>query len=650
MCGFVAFLGLGRAASARSEAWMRRLTDSIAHRGPDDAGTAIEGPALLGFRRLSIIDRSSASHQPMRASDGRHAIVFNGEIYNYVELRDELAALGHRFRTTGDTEVLLTAYRQWGEQAVERLRGMFAFCIVDHDRRQIVIARDRMGIKPLYAARTIDGVLFASELKAIRRAGIGTHAPNMSRFARFLAAGRTEELGDGSETFLDGVEQVQAGEQWVLGFDGDERRRRYWSPLALPDRPLSGVEELRAAFDDAIRVHLRADVPVGIMLSGGMDSVSIACRWTALAHGGRAEPGRVQAFCYVSAEYDEKAQLEDTLARTGITPNYLHDGDAQALAALLPHAVWHHDEPFQSPTVLVGYGLYALAASRGIKVVLSGQGADEALGGYPAFNQNLLLSLLMQGRLVELMRQASTLHRLGAPSVEQQLLRTVLMLRSRVLGRVGYYTAGVSRRRAYAEPGYALLGDEMRDHLVRSHRDVVERPLGSALRMALADGTLPHYLRVEDRNSMAHGVEARVPFLDHPFVELAMRLPDDLRLWDGWNKRALREAMRGLIPDSVVTRRQKFGFPTSARGWLAGEWFPRLQAMLLDGELVARGWVRRDVLARYLEEHRRLEADHTSVLFAAKQVETWLKLDRAGWERPDPIVDHARADSGYAMA
>lgn len=629
---------------------MRQLTDAIAHRGPDDAGTAQEGPALLGFRRLSIIDRTSASHQPMRATDGRHAIVFNGEIYNYVELRDELAALGHRFRTSGDTEVLLTAYRQWGEQAVERLRGMFAFCIVDHDRRCIVIARDRMGIKPLYASRSKDGVLFASELKAIRRAGLTSHAPNEARFARFLSAGRTEGLGETGETFLDGVEQVPAGEQWVLGFDGRETRRKYWTALTLAAQPFSGVDELRAAFDDAIRVHLRADVPVGIMLSGGMDSVSIACRWTALAHGGRAEPGRVQAFCYVSNEYDERTQLDDTLARTGITPNYLHDDDAQSLSSLVPHAVWHHDEPFHSPTVLVGYGLYALAASRGIRVVLSGQGADEVLGGYPAFNDNLSLGLLASGRFGALWQQTRILEQMGGRSAAQQMLRALAMLRARVIGDAGGYARAVSRRFVQQEAGFPLLGAAMQEAVIREVKGNAERPLGDALRSAVTDGTLPHYLRVEDRNSMAHGVEARVPFLDHPFVELAMRLPDDLRLWDGWNKRALREAMRGLIPDSVVNRRQKLGFPVSARGWLAGEWFPRLQAMLLDGELVSRGWLRRDVVERYLEQHRRLEVDHTSVLFAAKQVETWLQLDRAGWERPPQIFDHARVDAGYAIA
>lgn len=650
MCGFAALLTLGRPAPARDAEWMRRVTDTIAHRGPDDAATSQEGPVLLGFRRLAILDRSSASHQPMRSGDGRLAIVFNGEIYNYIELRDELTRLGHRFRTSGDTEVLLTAYRQWGERAVDRLRGMFAYCIVDHDQRCVVVARDRMGIKPLYLARTAEGVLFASELKAIRRAGLATHAPNVSRFARFLAAGRTEELGEGRETFLDGVEQLPAGEQWVLDFDGREQRRRYWHPDALPERPFSGVDELRAAFDDAIRVHLRADVPVGVMLSGGMDSVSIACRWTALAHNGHAEPGRVQAFCYVSKEYDEQTQLDDTLSRTGITPNWLHDGDAQALATLVPHAVWHHDEPFHSPTVLVGYGLYALAASRGIKVVLSGQGADEVLGGYPSFTDNLLLSLLMRGRLGALRNQANILESLGARSANAQLLRAAAMLRARLLGSAGGYAERVRTARARREPGFALLGEALQAAVLRDAPVRPELPLGQALRHAITGGTLPHYLRAEDRNSMAHSVEARVPFLDHPFVELALRLPDDLRLWDGWNKRALRDAMRGLVPDSVVNRRQKFGFPVSARGWLAGDWFPRLQAMLLDGELVARGWVRRDVLARYLEQHRRLEADHTSVLFAAKQVETWLALDRDGWKRPDAIIEPARADSRYVMA
>src|SRR5215207_7648778 len=318
MCGFVGFLASSD-ESAPTADWMASLIDTIAHRGPDDHGILIDGRAALGFRRLSILDLSQAGHQPMTSRDGTLSMVFNGEIYNYLELRTELLALGHRFVSSGDTEVLLAAYAQWGRRCVDRLVGMYAFCVIDRRTSTMFVARDRLGIKPLYVVSHPRGVLFASELKAIRRSGLWGGALNVSRFAQFLSAGRTEEVPDDEATYLEGVQQILPGHSCTLRFDGTRVDEQYWTPPREEEHTREdAVPRFLATFDDAMRLHMRSDVPVGVMLSGGMDSVSIACTMAQLA--GTARTGQaLHAFCYMSEDFDETRQLEDTIAQTGAT-------------------------------------------------------------------------------------------------------------------------------------------------------------------------------------------------------------------------------------------------------------------------------------------------------------------------------------------
>jgi asparagine synthase (glutamine-hydrolysing) len=634
MCGFAAFLSREPIGPAgETEAWMTSIIDTIAHRGPDDFGVLVDSRAALGFRRLSILDVSEAGHQPMTSADGRYSMVFNGEIYNYVELRNELQALGHRIRSSGDSEVLLAAYIQWGEGMVDRLVGMFAFCIVDRVRQQMFVGRDRFGIKPLFVLRSPRGILFASELKAIRRSGLAEMKPNVARFARFLSKGRTEMVAEDEHTFLDGVQQLQAGETLTVGFDGKERSRIYWNPYDLADSGDASASQFNELFDEAIRMHLRSDVPVGVMLSGGMDSVSITCRLVALAHNGHCQPGQVHAFCYQSADHDESVQVADTVRSTGVTPHYSYDDSARAFWNALPAVVWHHDEPFHSPTVLVGYELYRLAAANGIKVVLSGQGADEVLGGYPDYYENMLLSLFNDARLIDLRTQLKRVAADRGMSERNLMLRVGRMARNNTLRNVGWFRDMVNKRRIANEP-VGHLNSTMRDELAREQQRPWDLELGDVLRGSIRHWSLPQYLRVDDRNSMAHSVEARVPFLDHRLVEYALRLPSQERLWNGWNKVALRNAMRGRIPDSVVERRAKLGFPTAARRWLAGELLPSLRELILDGPVASSGWLEMPVMERLLREHGEGRHDHTDVLFAAAQTSVWLDLHGRNWERP----------------
>src|SRR5216117_514769 len=301
MCGLVVMLGLGgRQADA---AVLSQMARSIAHRGPDDSGLYLHQQVGFGFRRLAILDLSPAGHQPMCSEYGQLVIVFNGEIYNYIELREELRAAGHCFRSTSDTEVLLAAYRQWGPECLGRLNGMWAFVI--HDRRRGVLfgARDRFGVKPLFVHRGKDYWLFASEVKAILASGCYVRETNWQVAADFLLDGKLDET---PATFYAGIAQVPPGCAFEIRLDGRWRQWAYWSLSAIEPEPTSGVEDAFAELlEDAVRIRLQSDVPVGVCLSGGLDSTAIVCAMARNREGGQAAPPL--AFCYHESAFDERA-------------------------------------------------------------------------------------------------------------------------------------------------------------------------------------------------------------------------------------------------------------------------------------------------------------------------------------------------------
>jgi len=627
MCGFVGFLALNE-QSAPTREWVTSLIDTLAHRGPDDRGVLMDGRVALGFRRLSILDLTPAGHQPMTSHDGTLSLVFNGEIYNYLELRAELQALGHRFVSTGDTEVLLAAYAQWGRRCLDRLVGMFAFCIIDRRTSTMFVARDRLGIKPLYVVRHPRGVLFASELKAIRRSGLWNGRLNTARFAQFLAYGRPEGVPDDAETYLDGVEQILPGHSCTLRFDGTRVDECYWAPSHHEERERGDVvSRFLAMFDDSMKLHMRSDLPVGVMLSGGTDSVSIACTMAQLG-GGQT----LHAFCYLSEDHDESLQLGETIALTGATMHRVAPVEAETFWARLREAIWYHDEPVHSPSVLMGFELYRLAAANGIRVVLSGQGADETIAGYEYFFDHLLVTEALRGRLPTLLAQAEKVADVRGTSRGYMLMRCARLARSHLLSHIRAYPRFTAARRLAEGRGRPFLAPEFLALAAPAVEAPAGQTLGIALERAVRRSPLPHYLRVEDRNSMAHSVESRVPFLDHRLVELAMALPANWKMFDGWNKRVLREAMRGRIPASVRLRRQKFGFPTSAKRWFAGPLADGMRAIVHDGSAMRSGWFDQTAVARELERHVRGETDATNLLFNVAQLNAWFDWHAADWD------------------
>jgi asparagine synthase (glutamine-hydrolysing) len=617
MCGFTAILQTdGRRVEQRT---IERMTQVIRHRGPDDSGSFFSGPVGMGFRRLSILDLSPTGHQPMSTQDGQLTVVFNGEIYNYVELRAELQARGHRFVSSGDTEVLLNAYREWGSRCVDRFNGMWAFLIYDRGNGKLFGSRDRFGIKPLYVYRGPRHVLLASEIKSIRASGLYKDVTNIKIAASYLLEDRLDES---AETFYAGIEAIPAGTAFELTLDGRLRQWRYWSletqGESPVDDPAAGFAEL---FEDAVQVHMRSDVPVGVNLSGGLDSTSIICS-SARVRAAQGANGPLMAFCYQAPRFDESTYIGHTVDQTGATLVNL-ETSPQLLWADLERMLWHQDEPVHSMTAVIGYQLMRLAAQHGVKVILNGQGADETIGGYANYFRDYWHSLLRAGRIVDTWKQLgehSAVHRSKRLPLFFAQVRHLIQAQLQSFAPYQSLSAWSAARRLRQSNRWFkqdLLG------VLPANGSEPGFDLRSVLRRSVETSPLPIYLRVEDRNSMAHSVEARLPFLDYRLVELLFALPAEWHLRGPWNKFVLREAMRDRIPESVRTRPDKMGFPYPARDWFANELKEPVLDLLRSRAARERGIYNTDVMLRDAEQHGTGTTDLSSWLLRVAQFELW---------------------------
>ncbi len=587
MCGIAAVVRFdGQPVEQRL---LEQMTASLVHRGPDEGCVQVSGAIGLGFRRLSILDLSHAASQPMASGDGDMVLIFNGEIFNYVELREELKSLGHRFRSTGDTEVLLRAYQEWGGDCLPKLNGMWAFLI--HDRRRNVLfgARDRFGIKPLYRYRRGPMLLLASEIKAIRASGAYVGAVDWSSAASFLRDGRLDE---GVESFYEGITQVAAF--------GD-------------------------LFEDSVRLRMRSDVPVGVSLSGGLDSSSIICAAARQAgRVGEAWRKPLLAFSYVCPEYDETPYIESVVKDTGAYLKHL-ETSPYILWERLPEVLRCQDEPVHSLNAVVGYELMRVAASHGIRVVLNGQGADETIGGYFSYFMDYWRELLWRGRIGRTWGEIQDYSITHGGSAAKLLLRVAEDTSRRLLGRIAPYRyfADSGRRRKLHKDAW-FVPDLVSRVSATSTREV---GLSRVLKRSVTISPLPLYLRVEDRNSMAHSIETRLPFLDYRLVSLVFNLSSEWKVRGGENKFLLREAMRQRIPELVRRRKDKMGFPTPFRKWLAGELYGPVHELIASREARERGIYNTRVILKDLEAHRRgEETDIADRLLGVAQFELWTRM------------------------
>jgi asparagine synthase (glutamine-hydrolysing) len=621
MCGICGVVAFGRPAEVDTVAAMARELD---HRGPDGDGAYDEPGVALGFRRLAIIDLSDAGMQPMASEDGRVRLVHNGEIYNYRELRAELEGRGHRFRSATDTEVVLAAYREWGEACVERFNGMWAFALWDAERRRLFCSRDRFGVKPFYYRHAGGRFAFASELKAFRADPEARLEPNPRAVRDYLEQGYLDHT---DETFFAGIVKLPPAHSLTLDEHG-LRARPYWELGARDGPDGDPAEAVRELFFDSIRLRLRSDVPVGTCLSGGIDSSAIACTVDHLlrteAETAKPVGERQKTFTAYFEEpgFDERRYAEAVVARTRAEPHWISFTDRD-LVASLPAIVEAQDEPFGSTSIVAQWYVMREAKAAGLKVMLDGQGADETLAGYHGYFGPFFADLLVARRLGELRREVGAYRSLHGASARQAAValarpfvpdRIRWAARGRVRGGAGLVHPELRGLTPTAEPNGAPYRDRFRRqlHLILTRRG------------------LPELLHYEDRNSMAHSLEARVPFLDYRLVELLFSLQAGQLIERGRTKAVLRRALGDLLPPVVRDRVDKLGFVTPEGRWLRGALGELAADTFGSRSFAERGFVDASAARSRLERHRRGDLEAGFELWRALNLELWARtfLDR----------------------
>jgi len=623
VCGIVGIVKLNPRETV-GEARLERMRDLLRHRGPDGEGLWIHGPVGLGMRRLAIVD-VAGGRQPMANEDGTVWIVYNGEIYNHADLRAGLEQRGHCYRTRSDTETILHLYEEDGERCVERLQGMFAFALWDRKRGRLLLARDRLGIKPLYYAWTDDELVFASEIKAILAGGSIRAGLNESIIPEFLATGYVA----GEETFFRGVHKLLPGRTLSWSCAEGPQLRRYWRlPAASEDAAAGTLEEcgreVRARFADAVRSHLMSDVPLGVFLSGGIDSTGLAALMASMVK----EPIRSFAVGFSEPEGNELAYARLAARSIGAEHREVIVSPTEFFSAL-PRLVWHEDEPIRFPSSVPLYFVSRLARDH-VKVVLTGEGADELFLGYEryqvtAWNERLgRFYWALTPRAVR--STVKGLTRRLPQSVRRYAARTFLALEPgpRELFYDNWAIFPVAlQTQLLSDP--ALLA--ARDPYAEGLRAYEEATGGTLERMSQADlqTYLVELLMKQDQMSMAASIESRVPYLDHEFVERIAAIPGRRKL-RGWHTKAiLRAALRDLVPREILTRR-KMGFPVPVNRWFRDGFSPVLDEFVLGPRALARGLFEKPFLKRLAAEHRARTREHGLRLWFLVNLEIWQRI------------------------
>jgi asparagine synthase (glutamine-hydrolysing) len=615
MCGIAGLVGRLEPDAPRV---LERMTSALRHRGPDDEGYLLAGaggtrrfrgpdtvagiddprlpPTLpegtrvaFGHRRLSILDLTRAGHGPMGTRDGRLWITYNGEIFNYVELRDQLRARGHVFETASDTEVLLAAYAEWGEDALSRLNGMFAFALYDARDRSVLGVRDRFGVKPFHYWSGQGLFAFASEIKALLAHSRVPCRPDETAVSGFLVAGALDES---DRTFFADVRSLPGGHAVRVREDGAAVVRR-WYTLPEPEPAPGEAAALRDLLEDAVRVRLRSDVDVGTCLSGGLDSSSIVALTARLRGPDAAGAHRSFSIVYPEPGLDESPHIDAVVKATGVHGSRVTPTAAE-LERDLPALVRSQDEPFPSASVYSQWRVMRLAADAGVRVLLDGQGGDEVLGGYRYHLGPFLAETARTRGWRAARREIALLHENA--QVGRSLLAGLLAYHALPIPD-GIRRRAVTRYASHRRLDPALLDPDFRRRSghATSARHRPRATLLAERREGLLRTSLPALLRYEDRNSMAFSVEARTPFLDFRLVERALALPASDLVRGGWTKAILRDSMAGVLPECVRLRRDKLGFATPEARWLR-EIAPRVREWLAPGARVGHV-IRPDVLA-----------------------------------------------------
>jgi asparagine synthase (glutamine-hydrolysing) len=606
---------------------LAEMNGQIVHRGPDDDGFFVEDNVGLAMRRLSIIDLATG-HQPISNENSGIWIVYNGEIYNHAELRAGLEPRGHRYRTKSDTETIVHLYEEYGRDCVKHLRGMFAFALWDRRSRKLFIARDRLGIKPLYYRYDGTTLLFGSEIKTIL-AYPGVKAEfNRRTLAEYLAFGYIA----GNETMYAGIQKLAPGHTLELDESGKLTITPYWDLSVQADddgRPREYyIKTYRELLEECVGSHLMSDVPLGVFLSGGLDSSAVAALTTKI----RKEPIETFSVGYGEKEFSELRYARQVAEHIGSMHHEVRLSREEFFGSL-PRLIWHEDEPIVWPSSVSLYYVARLARER-VTVVLTGEGSDETLAGYTRYAWTLMNArmdrvyrALTPGMLRRWVRDGIHSAPIGA-TLRRKLEHTFL-------GRDGASWPSFFYDNFYsafsAHEGMELLSEEARGFAGDAYAGSMqfwEKSAGDLLHRLLYTDIktyLVELLMKQDQMSMAASIESRVPFLDHILVEFTARIPAQHSIRGLAGKFILKSAVEDLLPKDIVYR-QKMGFPTPWAYWLAGPQLQALESMLLEPRTLARGWFKPDALKKIFAEHRAGHRDHGNRIWRLLNLETWMRV------------------------
>lgn len=624
MCGICGVYNFDLDETVQGEA-LQAMNRQLVHRGPDDEGRHIDRNVGLAMRRLSIVDLKSG-HQPLSNEDGTVWIVFNGEIYNHADLRPDLERRGHRYRTRSDTETIIHLYEEYGEDCVRRLRGMFAFAIWDSRRRQLFCARDRFGIKPFYYILNDRRLLFASEIKALLQFPGVRAELNTNGIPEYLAFGYLT----GAKTLFAGIERLQPGHWLVADRRETVRAVRYWD---LPQGGSGDQQSFRKyvrgygdLLEQTVRDHLMSDVPLGMLLSGGLDSSVVA----ALMQRSQKDSIRTFSVGYPEFESSELPMARRVAQHLG-TEHHEVTVNAERFFCSLPSLIWHEDEPLVWPSSVPLY-FVCRRAREDVKVVLTGEGSDETLAGYDRYAWTLLN------------RRFDTVYRQAMPKfirgwIADQISRASWLDAGsrRRLGHTFLGRDGSSIESLYFDNFYAafsreeqggLLVDGLVGNPYQDSLDCWNKSAGSFLARLLhfdVKTYLAELLMKQDSMSMAASIESRVPYLDHVLAEYALQIPASYQVRRLAGKRVLKTAARSLLPREVIEQRKK-GFPTPWRTWLSSGWIEGIERLLLDSRSERRGLFRPEAVRLLFLQHRNGLVDHSGRIWRLLNLELWHRV------------------------
>jgi asparagine synthase (glutamine-hydrolysing) len=616
MCGINGF-------TWQDEGLIEKMNLALCHRGPDDQGVFFDDHITLGHRRLSIIDLSPSGRQPKSNEDGSIWIIFNGEIYNFQEIRLELEEKGHRFSSHTDTEVIIHAYEEWGTACMDRFNGMWAFAIYDKIKGILFLSRDRFGVKPLYYCQDKSGLIFSSEIKGILEHSV-PRAPNDRAVYDFLLLGFVDHTSD---TFFKGISKLMPGEGMIYDlskrsgktfrwYDLEKRlqeSREIWGKSSekiseeISERMAKFIKDL---FLDSVRYRLISDVPVGSCLSGGIDSSSIVY---AMRKQNKNKKIKIFSLVFPGKKLDESTYIREVVRETSVEA-YEVSPTIEDLIKDLSDFIQTQEEPFGSLSSYGQYKVMELAHKNGMKVLLDGQGSDETFAGYFIYYKYYLFESVLRLRLKEAVKTAQV--------VKNRINDMFLFPAMTILTRLGFSQG--SLRNFWLGRKKHLKGFED-FHLANP---LTERgfDLNRALYSDLTVYSIPQLLRYEDKNSMRWSIESRVPFLDYRLVERAMSIPSPYKIHGGITKCILRKAMKGLVSDRILERRDKIGFATPDESWLRTTEFGKLmEELFASKEFKGRKYWRPEEVNKLLRKHLNGEGDHEEDLWRIVSTELWMR-------------------------